>query len=169
MDTDLQPCESTTKTTGPGWRWIPDHGIYLWWDGNQYTTRADWDGSTWTYFTPPKQRARATWPVRISMFVLAIPWFAVLIWGPTQLEEKPCFPSGSSGSAPSSTFTYTDVSGAVVPWFALLYLTIMGLLIWLAGAEDVRWIKRTMIGAVVVTALTCPLLIASCGAMNCGL
>jgi hypothetical protein len=44
MDTDRAQRESVNA---PGWKWIPKQGCYLWWDGHQYTSRADWDGAQW--------------------------------------------------------------------------------------------------------------------------
>ena len=44
MDTDRAQRESVNA---PGWRWTPAQGAYLWWDGERYTTRADWSGAQW--------------------------------------------------------------------------------------------------------------------------
>jgi hypothetical protein len=44
MDTDTAPRASGND---PGWKWIPEQRIYLWWDGQRYTTRAEWDGEAW--------------------------------------------------------------------------------------------------------------------------
>lgn len=43
MDTDRVERE---PVNAPGWKWIPQQGVWSWWDGQRYTTRAEWDGTS---------------------------------------------------------------------------------------------------------------------------
>lgn len=50
MDTDRRQRESVNA---PGWKWIPKQGVYLWWDGERYTARAEWNGDAWMPTSTP--------------------------------------------------------------------------------------------------------------------
>lgn len=72
MDTDRK---QRASTNAPGWKWIADQGIYLWWDGQHYTARSEWDGAQW------QVRRQATPPVRTrspkeALFIAC--WFVAL-------------------------------------------------------------------------------------------
>jgi hypothetical protein len=180
MNTERRVRESVTESKGAGWKWIPQQRVHLWWDGERYTWRADWDGSEWhvepvTKPTrrdppPPAQAAAEAKPqipasraVRIWMKVLIVAFWAGLVWFAMQTENKQCFPEGPA------TLTYTDVSNAVGPWLLLVGLASVGVCTWLWFAEEVAWVKKVAIAGVVVTVVTCPVLVACAGAMNCGL
>ena len=81
MDTDRRQRASGND---PGWRWIPEQRIYLWWDGRQYTARADWDGEAWIPAPTLTDESPASLvvpgAVDKSRSALASLWLAVSAW-----------------------------------------------------------------------------------------
>jgi hypothetical protein len=95
MDTDSRDRESVTGSKGAGWKWIPDQGVYLWWDGERYTGRAEWDGTEWKVGplakkspTPKKPPARG----RVAIYLVIAALSLVLtvtfgVWGYAEMES----------------------------------------------------------------------------------
>jgi hypothetical protein len=67
----------------PGWKWSPQQGRYLWWDGERYTARADWDGSQWqvTPAAPSTPRRRYRWWVIVGAVILGVTALGIAGWG----------------------------------------------------------------------------------------
>jgi hypothetical protein len=163
MDTDRATPQPSADINAPGWKWNCEQGVYLWWDGVHYLYRASWSGTSWEVQPVPAPltaRPHATRRARNTMIGLIITGSVLLVAGGTQVEEKDCG---------VSDFTYTDASGAWLPWLVLACVASFGVLVWRRWARDVRWIEASAISGVVFAAVTCPVLAATIGAMNCGL
>ena len=160
------------SVNAPGWKWVAGQGAYVWWDGQRYTARAEWDGSSWDMkpvaWTPPTlvprptpaPRPHATRLARSVMVGLITTGCVTLAAGATRVEEKDC---------DVSEFTYTDASGAWLPWLVLACLAGFGVMVWRRWAPDVRWIQVSAILGVTAAAVVCPIVVAVAGAANCGL
>lgn len=151
----------------PGWNWITSQGVYLWWDGERYTSRAEWDGTSWDIQAllgpPPVQvpRPQASHLAKIAMVGLITAGCVTLAVGATRVEERVCDYGGK---------TYTDASGAWLPWFVLAFLATLGVaVVWRRWAPGVRWIKAMAILGVVAAAVTCPVTHFFLAGAECGL
>lgn len=171
MDTDRGKRQSVNA---PGWKWLSNEECYKWWDGERYSARADWEGTSWDVTsvpeTPPTRapRPHATRLAWTAMLGLIFSGCAALVVGATKLEERNCSISDSTRPG-GGQLTYTDASGAWLPWLVLFYLAGFGLVVWRWWAPDVRWIKVMSILGIVVAILVCPVVVFGAGAMNCGM
>ena len=166
MDTEIPDRESVTESKGVGWKWIPEQGVWLWWDGDRYTSLAEWDGTSWSYkeCPPPAPRPPATPFARNAVIGLALSGCAVLAWGGLRYANQE--PQQCEGNALQ---TYYGVGPLWLPWLVLLVLAISGYLVWRRRAPQVRWVSTMAHIGVVVTALTCPVVAFLVEGMNCGL
>ena len=78
MDTDSRDRESVTESKGTGWKWIPQQSVYLWWDGERYTRRAESDGAGWKL--SPVEHVSKKAPVGRPAHALVALSFALTAW-----------------------------------------------------------------------------------------
>jgi hypothetical protein len=155
------------RRTGRAGNGSPTKRGSIWWDGNRYTARAEWDGNSWDMRpvpgTPPAPvpRPHAKRLARNSMVGLIIAGCVTLAAGATQVEEKPCDVS-------VKTYTYTDASGTWLPWFVLGLLAVFGVVVWRRWAPRVRWIKTMAVLGVAAAVVTCPVTQSFLSAAECG-
>jgi hypothetical protein len=163
MDTDRAQRASGND---PGWKWIAEQGVYLWWDGQRYTHSADWDGTSWSCkaYPPPAPTLPATPFARNTIIGLALTGCAVLVWGYLRYADQG--PKQCEGNALQ---TYYGVGPLWLPWLVLLVLAISGYLVRQRRARRVRWISTMAHMGVVVTLLTFPVVAFLLEGMNCGL
>lgn len=153
---------------GPGWYWEPSQNAYFYWDGRQYTMRAQHVSGNWAYapLTPVRTpvegvgRSRRDPRRTRQVFGVIIAEMAVLMWGGWMIshaDEKQC--------SETSQLTYVDIGD--LPWLPWLALAV---LVWIGfELREERWTKVMSNLSLAVLVLTFPGFVACAGLANCGL
>jgi hypothetical protein len=154
MDTDHKQRESGNA---PGWNWIPEQRIHLWWDGERYTARADWDGAQWQVSQIPVSSE----PVRTPREHLLIAcWYLVLTGlGLLTLSFGGLFRMGSG----------TECNPDELDGGRFFLLWLVGIAVGAVGAVTLNWrfgAKREAL-LLIGGAVALPLLMLIGAATNC--
>lgn len=79
MNVESRDRGSVTESKGAGWRWIPNQGVYLWWDGDRYTSRAERDGTEWQVEpVPGPPRTKPPSRLGVTLYLVTALLFLVL-------------------------------------------------------------------------------------------
>lgn len=123
--------KSSADRFAPGWKWIAKQELWLWWDGQRYTTRAVWDGSNWQTQGPTEEEIRrsryATKSFVLGMVGLLFYWtvvvpFLAILFGVKSRREVPLGGSRWSGNALAGMLL--GVSGLALAALALARMLI---------------------------------------------
>jgi hypothetical protein len=174
MNTESRDRGSVTESKGAGWKWIPQQGVYLWWDGERYTAQADWDGAQWEVgavetITPTERVRPASFPARAMMSLLVVAGCAALFWGGYVYGQNP------ASSYPVEMWEYycadenidLIAEGLWVPWLVLVVVGGAIVVTWRRLGPNDRWLRIPAICALIALVVTCPIVALFVQSANC--